>query len=242
MKLVSVLCVWGLFGNLPGEKVETAVVTGTVTLVGQIPGSITYRTKGLPHVEALYPDGVEHHPVVADGQKNVKHAFVYIKSGVKERVEGGVLPAKHISIEKHRVAPRILGLTVGQKLIVTNRNETLHAAHALPMDPANREFNTGLPDQGMAVIASFDKPEMGIKLQTEVHHDWEVCWINVLPHGFYRVTNNKGQYRIPDLPSGRYTIEVWQENCVPVTKEVTLRGGKPQKLDFQLQVKKSVPE
>ena len=78
---------------------------------------------------------------------------------------------------------------------------------------------------------------MAIKVKTEIHHDWELAWIAVLPHPFYAVTDEQGRYELKNLPPGKYTIEAWQESCGPVSQEIVIQDKESKTLDLVLEAK-----
>ena len=213
---------------------SSAGVKGSVTLKGDAPE----RTRFNPSTDrekAAFPGGIFYDPVAVDRERRVKSALVYVKKGL----EGKSFPvpgeSRSIDVENFELKPRVMGIMVGQELVVTNRDDgVLHAVHALPLNPANKEFNTGLPQKGMSFKATFAATEVAIKVRTECLHDWEKAWVAVLPHPFYAVTDGQGRYEIKGLPPGKYTLEAWQENCDPALREIELKAREDRSVDFAL--------
>ena len=44
----------------------------------------------------------------------------------------------------------------------------------------------------------------------------------VAPHPFYAVTGDQGEFTLPDVPPGRYTLEVWQETLGTVSRDIAV--------------------
>jgi hypothetical protein len=171
---------------------------------------------------------------VVDPSGNVQWAFVYVKSGIS----GNVPPAPGSPVYMDQVScvftPHVVGIRVGQPLVVLNSDNLLHNVHSLPF--LNKEFNIGLPEAGMDIRKSFDQPEVMIAIKCDVH-PWMKSWIGVLDHPYFSISNAVGSYRIPDLPPGRYTIEAWHEKCSCVSFLVEVPSGGEPALDFWLDVK-----
>lgn len=56
-------------------------------------------------------------------------------------------------------------------------------------------------------------------------HPWMNGFLLVKDHPYVAVTNENGEFEIPNLPSGNWTFQVWQEKCRTI-KEVQLAGAK----------------
>jgi plastocyanin len=210
-------------------------IRGVVRLTGPVPKRKTYRADADPACEAMHGARILSDEFVVDPYGNIQWAFVYVKS----RVSGSVPPAPPSPVYMDQVScvftPHVVGVRVGQPLVVLNSDNLLHNVHAFAL--TNKEFNIGLPKAGMEVRRTFDKPEVMIKIRCEIH-PWMTSWIGVLDHTYFSITNAVGSYRIPELPPGRYTIEAWQEKCMPSSFLVEVPSGGEATLDFWLEAKR----
>jgi hypothetical protein len=48
------------------------------------------------------------------------------------------------------------------------------------------------------------------------------AWIVVAEHSFYVITNEQGEFTLDHVPSGTYTLQVWQESLGSTSREVTV--------------------
>lgn len=211
---------------------DTAAVQGRVTLQGKAPAPRKFKAFD-EKSQAAYPDGVTVEPVLLDKDRHVRSALVYVKSGLEGKTFPVPKEPRRLDVENFQLAPRMMGIMVGQELIVTSKDPVMHAVHALPWK--NKEFNTGLTKVGQSFKATFTTPEVAIKVKTECLHDWERAWVAVLAHPFYAVTDEQGRYEIKGLPPGKYTIEVWQEFCGPVSREIEVQSKETKTVDFVLE-------
>ena len=109
--------------------------------------------------------------------------------------------------------PQLVALQLGSKLMIENRDPTLHNAHGL----AKRgEFNQALPLQGSKL---FKKPRSSFPFTCDLH-PWERSRVEVLPHGYFDVTNAKGRFNLDLLPRGRYTLVVHHPELPPQRFEI----------------------
>jgi acylphosphatase len=213
-----------------------AVVRGAVSLTGDVPARRTFDPP-TGREKAAHPEGIFIDPVAVDGEKHVQFALVHVTAGLEGRTFPVPREPRSLEVENFELKPRVIGIMAGQELVVTNRDDLLHAVHSLPRSPGNQEFNTGLPRKGMSFKAIFAKAEVAVQVKTECLHDWERAWVAVLPHPFYAVTDAQGRYEIRGLPPGRYTLEAWQENCEPTSQEVDVKAGEIKAIGFALEAR-----
>ncbi|MBV8880942.1 MAG: hypothetical protein JO332_13310 [Planctomycetaceae bacterium] len=176
-----------------------------------------------PKCAAMHADAPMMDDIVADADGNVQWAFVYVKKGAEGKKPTDAPAPAVINQTGCRYEPHVLGIVVGQDLIIKNSDDLLHNIHALPF--SNKEFNFGQPTKGLEEKKQFTTQEVMVKVKCDVH-PWMSAWIGVVDHGFFAVTGADGKYAIPGgLPDGKYTVEVWHEGYKSVTAEVEVKGG-----------------
>ena len=174
-------------------------------------------------------------PVETSKENRIKWAFVYVKKGLEGKSFEAPKEAAQLSFDRFVLKPRILGIMAGQTLLVTNKEAWVHAAHVMPFVDGNKETNDILYKDQQAK-RTFVIPEIGIIVLDDRHRDIARARVNVVPHPYYCVTGENGEYRIKGLPPGKYTLEAWQENCGPVTQEIELVAKESKAVDFALEV------
>lgn len=187
-----------------------------------------------PRCAALHPAPVWPETLVVDADDHVRWAFVSVKAGLKGRRFVPPLGPATLTQEGCRYAPHVLGVQAGQPLAIINQDPMLHNIQALPF--ANQGFNFGQSMQGQVETKTFKTPEI-VHVKCDVH-PWMSAWVAVTDHPYYAVTNEAGLYVLSELPTGRYTIEVWQESCEAVVRDVEVLAAGDSVLDFLLDVRK----
>lgn len=234
-RLVFVLLLSGLMlACSPAPKPSVIAPTKTVdpSTVGSITGSV--RFDGTPPTPtkipvAGFPECGNSQPfdsdvLIRDGL--VQNAFVYVKSGLENYAfpptDGEVaLDQKGCLYE-----PRVIGLRVGQTVVVTNSDPLLHNVHALPK--RSRSFNLAMTHNAVPLRRSFDEPEVMVGLRCDIH-PWMRAYVGVLPHPAFAVTGPDGRFEIKGVPPGTYTLSVWHERLGTAEQTVTL-GVKEEKM------------
>ena len=217
--------------GLPG----TAILRGAVKVLGEPPRQKTVRTDSDPKCAAMHPGPILSDAIVVDRDGGVKWAFVYVASGINNQPPGGPLPPVLLDQVKCVFEPHVLGVQVGQPLNIFNTDGILHVAHGSTL--VNREFNYGLMDRDAIRTVTFTQPEMMVKVKCDIH-PWMTAWIAVMDHPYFCVTDATGSYAIPNLPAGRYTVQVWHERYATVAREIDVPPGTDLLLDFVLDARK----
>jgi len=165
--------------------------------------------------------------LVLDADKNLKNAFVYLKSGAG--IEGQTFrPPQEPAVLDQKgclYSPHVLGLMVGQGLKVLNSDGLLHNIHLTPK--ANKEFNRAMPAISKKIVlpgANFAKPEVMIPVKCDAH-PWMGAYIGVLPHPFFAISAADGSFAIEGVPPGSYVVEVWHEALGARTQNVQVGEG-----------------
>lgn len=182
-----------------------------------------------PSCAAFHSDRVPSEEVVVDRDLGLRWAFVYVGEGARPTAS----PAAPLVLAQSGCLyhPHVLGIQVGQPLLLRNDDPLLHSIHTLAF--ANRNLCFGQPTQGLEQRVQFWNPEVMMQVRCDVH-PWMKAWIGVLDHPYFAVTDAAGAYALPELPPGVYTVEVWHEAYRSVRQRVELRRGDQTVLNFRL--------
>jgi hypothetical protein len=209
--------------KVASEPVKGASISGTVKVKGDAKKRKKVKMDADPKCAAMHADAPLMDDIVVDGNGNVQWAFVYVKKGAEGKKPTDPVAPAVINQVGCRYEPHVLGVVVGQDLLIKNSDDLLHNIHALPF--SNKEFNFGQPTKGLEEKKQFTTQEVMVKVKCDVH-PWMSAWVGVLDHGFFAVTAADGKYAIPGgLSDGKYTVEVWHEGYKSVTAEVEVKGG-----------------
>lgn len=222
--LTVVLTLFAATGDAGGIK-------GKISFAGKAPAPQDVKMYADPKCLQAHPKGMKYQPVSVDKKGGLSDAFVYVKVGLEGKKFNPPTEPKTVLDQKGCwYMPRVLGLQVGQPLVVLNSDPTMHNVNAQP------EFNIGMPP-GMKATKVFKKPQVMATLKCNVH-PWMYGYIGVLEHPFYAVTNADGSFEIKDLEPGKYVIEAWHEKLGTISKEIDVpAAGATLDLKFQAKAK-----
>lgn len=192
-----------------GSWANAADVTGVITLKGTPPPEIKITPiRNDPNCSALYPGELpttHFYEVNKDG--DLADVVVYLKDAngkeITGKSTGASAPAVELDQKGALYVPQILAVQTGQTVDVKNSDPFVHNVHTSPKDnpPTNQVQMPGSPD----LKFSFDKPEMFLKFQCDVH-PWMFAWVSVFDNPYFDVSNQDGKFTIKNVPPGKYTL------------------------------------
>ncbi|MBI2504073.1 MAG: hypothetical protein HYW07_12675 [Candidatus Latescibacteria bacterium] len=193
-------------------------------LTGAAPSAEVKMTDD-PACLAKHTKPVSEEKLVLDASKNVKYAFVGIKSGFPEG-QAFRAPVEPAVIDQNgcMFTPHVVGVMAGQGLKVLNSDGVLHNVHL--MGKANREVNKAMPAFTKKMVlpgTNFAKPET-IPLKCDAH-PWMNSFVVVAANPYFAVSAADGSFEIKDVPAGNYVVEVWHEYLGTKTQNVQVGDG-----------------
>jgi plastocyanin len=198
-------------------------VTGTIAVEGDVPRAQVIRLDGDPKCVAL-ANGEERRTedVVVGPGNTLQNVFVYVKEGLPPRMHQ--VPSEPVVLDqqKCRYVPRVVGVQVGQQLVIRNSDPLLHNVRA--ESAINEPFDIGTPVQGVEVKRTFVTREVMVPFKCNVHA-WMQAYVGVLEHPYFAVSDSSGRFSLPPLPAGTYTIETWHERFGAQTRQVTVAAS-----------------
>jgi plastocyanin len=148
-----------------------------------------------------------------------------------EGAPAGVAPASttvpQIAQVDRRFAPDLLVIPAGSTVSFPNMDPIFHNIFSL--SPA-KSFDLGSYDQGQTRKVVFSKPGI-VDVYCHLHPNMEAT-IVVTPSRWYARSDGAGQYRIPDVPPGQYTVVAWHKYAGFFRKTITVENGHDTVADF----------
>ncbi len=209
----------------------------TVSEGGIIAGNVKFV--GKPHIENFEVGKDTRHCGSAkasprlslDKSGGVKNAVVMLV-GIKE----GKAIEKPAKVVIDQIAceytPHVRAVPIGTQLEVVNSDAVLHNVHAY--NPEGRTlFNIAQPIKGQRTSSKrmrFQEPGV-YSLSCDAGHIWMSAYIVAVEHPYYAITDEKGSFRIDEVPPGTYKLKMWHEGFSIVKKD--MRGGKVTRYHYE---------
>jgi Carboxypeptidase regulatory-like domain len=211
-------------------------ITGTIKLDGVVPHQKPIDMSKEPSCAAVHKD----HPITTEGvvagpDGGLANVVVYISEGWSG---GDFTPTSQPEFTQKgcQYLPHVLGLGVNQHFKVVNADQTSHNIHPMPAPGGqNHEWNKSQPPGAQPIDTSWPAQEVAIHVKCNIH-PWMSGYMVVVKSP-YGVSDEKGSYKIENLPPGDYTLTAWQETFGTQTQKITVAGGKPASANFTFKAK-----
>jgi plastocyanin len=209
----AVLACAALAACLIAARADAAGIRGVVTYTGPL------ESKKLPVTIDQYICGKEKdaEDLVVGPQKGVRNAVAWLSTPPP----GAGVPGTPTKVEMDQKGcvfiPRVLIVPAGATVEFLNSDRLLHNLHSVSTH--NPSFNRTQP-RARAIPIAFAKPEI-IRLDCDLH-SWMRAWVVVAEHPFYALSNDAGEFLLPNVPPGKYTLQIWQEALGTTSRDVTV--------------------
>lgn len=238
----------GLLIAAPARAYEVVAVQDGGTLAG------TVKFVGTP--PKLVPIPVnknrdvcgEHEPseaLVLSADRGVKGSVVLIE-GVARGKRGG----DEVVLDNHQClfVSHVTAVALNERVAIRNSDPILHNTHGFLGTPT--VFNVALPTKGQEIeVTKYLKRPGVIRVLCDAHPHMS-AWMVVHDSPYYAVTDEKGAFRITDVPPGTYKVTMWHAGFRPkgadkdgrvlhdgpktITRELTVAPKATTTVDFEL--------
>ncbi len=165
------------------------------------------------------------HDLVVSASGGVVGALVWLEgvATLGETPRSMASLQRHASLQRRSLdnvdcefAPMALTLRVDAPLDLVSSDQTLHTVHWR----GPTEENVALPLDGVLVERRLTQPGV-YSIRCDVH-PWMRAWIRVDDHPYHAATASEGDFRIEDVPVGRYILVVWHERLGRTETEISV--------------------
>jgi plastocyanin len=206
-------------------------IAGKVTYEGRPPKMKPIDMAKEPSCAKTYQTPPAAESVVTGAGNTLTDVLVYVSAGFPD--ESAPAAAVVFSQKGCRYVPHLLPFQVNQELQITNEDQAVHNIHTLPK--LNREWNKSQMPGAPPITEKYDKAEF-IPVKCNIH-PWMRGTFAVLKNSHYAVSGEAGEFKLANLPPGKYTITAWQEIYGEQSQEVTIGGKETKTISFMFKVK-----
>jgi plastocyanin len=151
---------------------------------------------------------------------------IYLEGAAPAAATGGTAAPQVQQLDR-RFMPDLVVVPVGSTVSFPNMDPIFHNIYSLSKP---RTFDLGSYDKGETRKVVFPKPGI-VDIYCHLHPNMSAT-IVVTPNRWYARPDRTGEFRIPDVPPGQYTIVAWHKSAGFFRKAITVEKGHDSVADF----------
>ena len=214
---------------------QWGTLKGQIVLDGEIPKLKPLVVKGDPAAKDAAVCAAQDVPneklVVTDEVgKGIANIVVYLAKK-PATINPGLVKSKvpQLTFDQKgcRFIPHVMVVRTDQQVKVLSDDDVAHNTHINPLKNVPENFIIAPKNRTGIVMKPLSIAErLPMRVNCDIHPWMEAYWV-VVDHPYATVTDEKGNYEIPDLPVGTHEFTIWHEACGYLEKKhsVTIKAG-----------------
>lgn len=165
----------------------------------------------------------------------LRNFVVFIEGPVSGKPSGS---NRVVSVETRRISqrgaaftPHVLPVVVGTEVEWPNNDDIFH--NVFSMSDA-KPFDLGLYKSPEVKRITFDQAGR-VDVFCSIHANMS-CVVLVLENPCFSVSDERGRYRIADVPAGKYKLKAWHERMPAQTQEIVVPANGEVEMNFTLRI------
>jgi plastocyanin len=205
----------------------SALLPSGVAAAGEIQGRVLLNSpppvaKKIPVTIDQYVCGTEKDvaDLVVTDAREIRNVVVWLENPPPGAPAAA--PAESVQMDQKECVftPRVVLVPARGTVEFLNSDRLLHNLHSAPKE--NPPFNRTQP-KGRTIPVTFAKPEF-VRLDCDLH-SWMRGWVVVTDHPFYALSDEKGRFRLANVPAGPHTLQIWHERLGRSSQKITVADG-----------------
>jgi hypothetical protein len=200
---------------------EAGTITGLVKWSGERPKTLTLpvtKDSGTCDPEQAGAKDLERLEIGPEG--GVANAVVYLRSVTKGKAWDLPDSRRNLDQQHCRYVPHVSLVQEGADLSMKSSDPILHTIHMA----GAVDYNLPFPMTNVVLKRPMRKSGV-VDLKCNAGHIWMNGVIFIVHHPYYAVTDERGAFKLTDVPPGEYEVVAWHEGWRVAREEPVLDVG-----------------
>jgi plastocyanin len=218
--LTLVCCLIALALPAAAPQPASAPAPPRRTVNGSIHGRVEFRVNVAERERRVNPADLG--MAAAHGSDDRQRSVVYLDPAPRAAFDARDEPRARLDQREESFVPHVLAVVAGTTVDFPNSDRTYHNVFSLSK---TRSFDLGRYAAGHSKAVRFDKPGI-VRVFCDIHSHMS-AFVLVFAHRYFAVTDDRGRFRIDNVPPGTYTVLAWNEamSAEPRRATVPEAGG-----------------
>jgi plastocyanin len=212
-------------------KDSLGTVRGKALFEGDAPRRRKVDMGSDPACHALHEEALRDESIIVGDEGQLANVFVWISKGLDGKFDPPTEPAV-LDQKGCCYSPHVLGVQVGQKVLVKNSDPVTHNVHSFAKK--NKAFNQSQQSGGEDLEVVFDREEILMTIKCDIH-GWMSTYIGVVEHPYFAISSTDGSFEISGLPPGEYRLSAKHEALGTQKTEIKVTAGGTVETSFTFQ-------
>jgi len=212
------------------QNTGSGIIRGKVLWDGPIPKIKDVDMGSTPGCLDIHGGNPKSETLVLGNDNSIANILVRIRRGLPTTASY-TAPSDVAEVDQYGCVykPHVLAIQKGQTISYKNSDVVPHNVHTL--SEANPAFNKAVNVGGNPIDRTYDAEELFF-VKCDIH-PWMKCWVHVIDHPFFTVTQEDGQFEIAGLPDGQFELEFWHEKMGTRHQIVSVDSGQLTELEYR---------
>jgi len=213
-------CIAAIAVSLPAQAITGTILIKKKLTKPSITPSVSVYHRGTAVKLGKDPD---QDPLAYERSRVV----IYLEAATSAGPNATDSPAPQIQQLDRRFMPDLVVIPVGSTVFFPNMDPIFHNIYSLSKP---KSFDLGNYDKGQTRKVTFSKPGI-VDIYCHLHPNMQATVV-VTPNRWFARPNRSGQYRIPDVPPGQYTLVAWHKAAGFFRKTIIVENTHDTTADF----------
>ena len=217
-----------------GSVSDGGTISGVVTFEGDVP---EMKMLEITKDQAICGATEKYEEALVVGEGNaLKNTIVYLID-ISKGKDFDKAAKPEIDQKGCQFNPHVQIVPVGARVTMLNNDKVNHNVHIFSKinPPVNKQQTKNRKKMRLKGVKKVEGP---VSVKCDIH-GWMSAWVAYVPHPYFAVTNEKGEFTLEDVPAGEYKLGYWHETCGTNNKApvaVTVEAGGTVTQDFTLKL------
>ncbi|MCG6155028.1 hypothetical protein [Rubinisphaera margarita] len=208
-------------------------VTGKIVVKGDAPNPPELVAKGanVKDASVCAVNAVPDRSVVVGEKGELANCFVYLYQrrgtpDIHPDLEKSAEPKVVFDQKGCEFFPRSLVVRTDQKVNVISNDACGHNVHTYPLKNSPHNLLVGANDTKGVELEYPQSELLPMQVKCDIH-PWMTAYWLVVDHPYAVVSNDKGEFKIENVPEGEHTFRIWHERVGYIERglDVEIKDG-----------------